>query len=230
MRKGGLVIARARPRFEKVPYRVDNVPLAIKPFWLAWSWVVAVSMWMLVAALHATCKVSVRDGTGGWERRNFIYSLWHRNWGLWAVSLAHAHRRQAWLQHPAAYMKPVHILLKLGGIRVLLGSGGEEGRNAAERLVGLLRRGWSTAISPDGPHGPQGVLKRGVLHVARQSGVPIVPVEFIPSRTFAWPSWDKKPVPMPFSTIVVVLGEPVVVRESDFEAAAARVADGMGRP
>ena len=35
-------------------------------------------------------------------------------------------------------MKPVHMVLKFAGIGVLLGSGGEEGRKAANDLVNLL--------------------------------------------------------------------------------------------
>jgi lysophospholipid acyltransferase (LPLAT)-like uncharacterized protein len=114
-------------------------------------------------------------------------------------------------------MKPIHIGLKLMGIRVLLGSRGEEGRTAANDLVDLLRKGWSTVISPDGPHGPQGVLKKGVLHIALQSGVPILPVRFIAPRTFVLPSWDKKLLPLPLSKIMVVFGEPITVNESNFE-------------
>jgi lysophospholipid acyltransferase (LPLAT)-like uncharacterized protein len=124
-------------------------------------------------------------------------------------------------------MKPFHIVMKLMGIRLLLGSGGEEGRKAANDLVDLLRQGWSTVISPDGPQGPQGVLKRGVLHIALQSGVPILPVRFVAPRTFALPSWDKKSLPLPFSIITVVLGEPIIVSESNFEEAAKLIADRM---
>ncbi len=113
------------------------------------------------------------------------------------------------------------------GIRVLLGSGGEEGRKAANELVELLRRGWSTVISPDGPYGPQRVLKKGVLHIALQSGVPILPVRFIVPRTFALPSWDRKLLPLPFSIVTVVFEEPITVRESNFEEAAKLLADRM---
>jgi len=121
-------------------------------------------------------------------------------------------------------MKPIHIGLKLMGIRVLLGSGGEEGRKAANDLVDSLRKGWSTVISPDGP---QGVLKKGVLHIALQSGVPILPVRFIAPRAFTLPSWDKKPLPLPLSRVTVVLGEPITVNESNFEEAAKLLADRM---
>jgi lysophospholipid acyltransferase (LPLAT)-like uncharacterized protein len=210
-----------------VRYRVDNVPIVLRPFWLGYSWVVALSIWIFLVMLQATCKIRRQNNIDICGQHNFVYSLWHRFWFLWTVSFIRSHRRHAWLQHSAAYMKPIHIGLKLMGIRVLLGSGGEEGRKAASDLVDLLRQGWSTVISPDGPHGPQGVMKRGVLHVALQSGVPILPVRFIASRTFALPSWDKKPLPLPFSRVTVVFGEPITVTEGNFEEAARILADKM---
>jgi len=210
-----------------VRYRVDNVPVLLRPFWFCFSWVVALNIWIFLVILQATCQIRIQNYIDFSGQRNFVYSLWHRYWFLWALSFLRSHRRHAWLQHPAAYMKPIHIGLKLMGIRVLLGSGGEEGRKAANDLVDLLRQGWSTVLSPDGPHGPQGVLKRGVLHIALQSGVPILPVKFIASRTIELPSWDKKPLPLPFSNVTVVLGEPITVSESNFEEAAKLLADRM---
>jgi len=208
-------------------YRVDNVPRVWRPCWLGFSWTVGTVTWLLLLMLHASCKITMVGRIDLWRRGNVIYSLWHRFWFLWAVSFVRAHRRHVWMQHPAAYMKPVHIGLRLMGIRVLLGSGGEEGREAAKDLVGLLCQGWSTVISPDGPYGPQGVLKKGVLHVALQSRIPILPVRFIASRIFVLPSWDRKPLPFPFSRLTVVISEPIVVTESNFEQAAELLVERM---
>lgn len=198
-------------------YRVDNVPIIFRPFWWLYSWAVGLIIWTFLVILQATCEIRIQNQIDFYGERNFVYCLWHQFWFLWAVAFMRSHRRHAWLQHPAAYMKPIHIGLKLMGIRVLLGSRGEEGRTAANDLVDLLRKGWSTVISPDGPHGPQGVLKKGVLHIALQSGVPILPVRFIAPRTFVLPSWDKKLLPLPLSKIMVVFGEPITVNESNFE-------------
>ena len=123
------------------------------------------------------------------------------------------------MQHPAAYMKPVHIALQLMGCRVVLGSGGEEGREAAATLVRLLREGWSTVILPDGPSGPARALKKGLLHIALESQVPIVPVRFRVERALRWWSWDRKSIPLPFSQINVVFDEPVIVTKSGFDDA-----------
>jgi len=156
-----------------VRYRVDNVPIALRPFWLSYSWLIALGVWVFLVILQTTRRITIHNENYFSGRHNFIYSLWHRFWFLWALSFLRSHYRHAWLQHPAAYMKPLHLGLKFIGIRVMLDSGGEEGRKAANELVGLLRQGWSTVISPDGPHGPQGVLKKGVLLLHCRAGYPL---------------------------------------------------------
>jgi hypothetical protein len=123
-------------------------------------------------------------------------------------------------------MKPVHVALRLVGIRFLLGSSGEEGREAARELVNCLRGGNSTAISPDGPHGPCRVLKKGVLHLSRDSGVPILPLHLSASRAIRV-GWDQKTIPLPWSRITVRYGPPVTVTEDDFERAGRVLADSM---
>jgi hypothetical protein len=76
-------------------------------------------------------------------------------------------------------MKPIHVLLHLMGVKkIILGSTGHSGRDAAELLVGYLRMGYSTVVNPDGPGGPAFALKKGVLHLSLKSNVPIVPLQF----------------------------------------------------
>jgi lysophospholipid acyltransferase (LPLAT)-like uncharacterized protein len=123
-------------------------------------------------------------------------------------------------------MKPVHVALRLVGIQLLLGSSGEEGREAARELVTRLRRGSSTAISPDGPHGPCRVLKKGVLHLSRDSGVPILPLHLSVNRAIRI-GWDRKAIPFPWSRITVSYGPSITVTEDDFERAGRVLADSM---
>ena len=200
-------------------YRVDNVPKFCRPIWLACSWVLGLGAWLLLNLLNATCRVEIESRSDLEDRENFIYSLWHEFWFLWFVAFVRSHRRHAWMQHPAAYMKPVHIALQLMGVRVLFGSGGEEGREATATLVRLLREGWSTVISPDGPSGPARTLKKGVLHIALESQVPVVPVRLRAERAVRLRSWDRKPIPLPFTRINVVFDEPVIVTKSSFDGA-----------
>jgi hypothetical protein len=56
------------------------------------------------------------------------------------------------MQHPFWFMKPVHLFLRFIGIeRIILGSTGHHGQEAADELVTCLRKGCSTVLLPDGP-------------------------------------------------------------------------------
>lgn len=208
-------------------YRVDNLPWLWRPVWLIYSWLVGVGWWVFLRLLHSTCRVRIEGREHPSQEQSVIYSLWHRFWPVWFVAFIRSHRRHAWMQHPAAYMKPVHISLQLMGIRILLGSGGEEGREAAAMLAGLLRQGWSTVISPDGPGGPPQVLKKGILHIAADSGVPVVPVRLEAKPAIRLRSWDRKVVPLPFARVRVVFGQPLRVRKENLAEAAAALSEAM---
>ena len=207
-------------------YRVDNVPVLWRPFWLAYSWIVGVAFWCVWNLLIRTCRIRFEGEQHRIGRENYIYSLWHESWFLYFAAFARSHRRHVWLQHPDAYMKPVHVALRLSGIRLLLGSGGEEGREAARELVVCLRRGSSTTISPDGPRGPRRVLKKGVLHLSCDSGVSILPLRLSASRVIR-AGWDRKAIPLPWSRITVAYGPPITVAGDDFERAGRLLADSM---
>ena len=207
-------------------YRVDNVPALWRPFWLAYSWLVGIGFWWVWNLLIFTCRIRFEGEQNRVGSENHIYSLWHESWFLYFAAFARSHRRHVWLQHPDAYMKPIHVALRLSGIQILLGSGGEEGREAARELVTCLRRGSSTAISPDGPHGPCRVLKKGVLHLSLDSGIPILPLRLSASRVMH-AGWDRKAIPFPWSRITVVYGPPITVTEDNFEQAGRALTDSM---
>ena len=90
-------------------------------------------------------------------------------------------------------MKPIHLLLRITGVKkIILGSTGHSGRDAANQLVEYLKKGYSTVMLPDGPNGPPFIIKKGILHVSKQSQVPIVPIQFGVTKFFEDSTWDQK--------------------------------------
>jgi lysophospholipid acyltransferase (LPLAT)-like uncharacterized protein len=71
-------------------------------------------------------------------------------------------------------------------------------------LYRLMRKGVDVALVPDGPRGPAGVVKPGVIVLARDGGRPVVGLSWSASRVFRLASWDRMMVPAPFSRVVVV--------------------------
>jgi lysophospholipid acyltransferase (LPLAT)-like uncharacterized protein len=88
----------------------------------------------------------------------------------------------------------------------------EAARALARRLGDLGAGGYSLVVTPDGPWGPYRVAKPGALIVARQSGLPILPVAVRARPAVRLTRrWDRQLLPLPFSRLQLVAGEPLAV-------------------
>ena len=90
---------------------------------------------------------------------------------------------------------------------------GSTARGGSQALLEMIRSSSDAhlGITPDGPRGPRRQLKPGAVVVASQSGLPIVPIGIGFARAWRFGSWDRFALPLPFSTLVGVMGEPIVV-------------------
>ena len=108
-------------------------------------------------------------------------------------------------------------MVKMMGLtEMAYGSSGNSGKEALERVNAQLRNGYSTMINPDGPAGPIKKLKVGVLIMAKETGVPIIPITMDASPKWVMNTWDKKKQPLPFSKIRIEYHEPIYIR-GDFD-------------
>jgi len=105
------------------------------------------------------------------------------------------------------------------GIRSVRGSATRGGAAGFLQLVTAYREGCDLAIVPDGPRGPRHVVKPGIVHLARATGAPIVPVTYAARRKRQLRSWDRLIIPLPFTRVVYVAGEPITVPRDADEAA-----------
>jgi lysophospholipid acyltransferase (LPLAT)-like uncharacterized protein len=88
----------------------------------------------------------------------------------------------------------------------------EAARALARRLGDLGRTGFSLVVTPDGPWGPYRIAKPGVLIVARQSGLPVLPVAVRARPALRLTGrWDRQLLPLPFSRLNLVVGDPIAV-------------------
>jgi lysophospholipid acyltransferase (LPLAT)-like uncharacterized protein len=210
---------------------VDTIPWPARPLYLAATWTAGLAMYLYYLMCWLTSRITI-DGPGDHDlSQHAIFCLWHESWWSYFVVFVRYRSPHAMISHPAAYMKPAHTVFRLMGLNpLLLGSSGEEGKRAVNELAHLVKRGWSTTISPDGPYGPPRVPKKGVLHMALQSGVPIVPLTVAASRFVPLPSWDSKRVPLPFNRIRVTIHESIQVNWQNFDDASIRIVRTLGGP
>ncbi len=95
-------------------------------------------------------------------------------------------------------------------------------------LMRAVKRGANTFINPDGPDGPPYVVKPGVVYIAQKMGGRLLPSAAFTATKYTLKRWDRYSVPLPFSRIAIVMGEPVPApRDGDPEAIAQMLTKAM---
>ena len=202
--------------------RVDNIPWYIKPFFLLYGYGAGVFLYGYLWLMNTTCKIKF-TGASLPQESAAVYCIWHTDLVFYFTVFPKV-EKQIWMNHPAWYMKPIHVLLSLTGVEhICLGSSGNSGKVALEKVIGYLKHGYSTAIASDGPAGPAKELKPGVLFMSRDANVPVIPLRFLCSNSFRLGGWDRKFIPSLFSEITVVVGEAIQVEKDNLEISASAI-------
>jgi len=82
-----------------------------------------------------------------------------------------------------------------------------------ESLKALKNDNW-LALTPDGPKGPRMIAKGNILPIAAKTGARIIPISYSSSRSKIFDSWDKFMLPLPFSKIYMIAGEPIAIEKN----------------
>lgn len=116
------------------------------------------------------------------------------------------------------------------GFRAVMGS---SSRGAARALLEMKReieRGHPVAFTLDGPRGPARVAQPGAVWLAGATGSPILPFHAEGTNFWSARSWDSTQVPKPFTTVSLVIGEPLTVSDTadgTIERVSARLEEGL---
>ena len=98
--------------------------------------------------------------------------------------------------------------------RFARGATGLGGKRALLLLRRELESGHSVGVAVDGPEGPFGSIREGVLHLARMTGAPIAPLVARADRPLVLGTWDRTIVPLPFRKVEMEMG-PILRISSD---------------
>ncbi len=204
--------------------RVDDVPLWLRPAFVGTTASIATLWHWGNRLVRATSAIAVSGEENLEGLGSYILCGWHNTIAPFLLAQPDL-RGHVWVNHPAWFMRPVHLLLEKQGVRLVLGSKGEEGRRAVATVARELRNGARSAIWPDGPAGPPFVLKPGVLHMAYASGAAIVPMQVTATRALRLRrSWDSKRFPLPFGSVLLAFGPAIPAPTEDSKEAFDRVA------
>ena len=119
--------------------------------------------------------------------------------------------------------------LAMQGFTVVRGSSSRGGARGLAAIVRHLKRDThDAAFAVDGPRGPYGVPKPGVLLAARAADAVIVPMGSAIGRPKTFErAWDRFSLAWPFARVSVVLGAPIRPAELGSDVDVVKVATGI---
>lgn len=142
-------------------------------------------------------------------KKNIIVAFWHQRL-LMMPFLPHQGKVGMMIsQHRDGEF--IAQAVKRFNIDSIRGSTTKGGLSALRGMIRYYHAGGNLAITPDGPQGPKYIVQPGVIELARQTGAPILPVTYSASRKKVLNSWDNFILPLPFSQVIYIWGEPILV-------------------
>ncbi len=151
------------------------------------------------------------------EHGRIIIPIWHQR-----LFPALAYARELRKFHPIVMISQSRdgefiagIAQRLGLIPVR-GSSSRGGAEALMTIVRMLEDNPAVGHIVDGPRGPKGKVKPGLIRMAQLSGAVILPLILSVDKAWIAGSWDRFLIPKPFSRVTVQWEEPFFVpRKAD---------------
>lgn len=144
------------------------------------------------------------------EGKPFILSFWHGN----LLMMPYCWDRSKKMHMLISQHRDGQIIARLighFGLRAAAGSSSKGGAGALRQMLKALKAGEYVGITPDGPRGPRMRASDGIVSMARLAGVPILPCAYSSRGRRQLRSWDRFQVALPFSSGVILWGEPIMV-------------------
>lgn len=149
-----------------------------------------------------------------YPKNQCIFALWHAHQcGLYAldgrenttVMISNSNDGEIIAQAGAAM-----------GLNVVRGSHNRKGAAATLELINAIKSGQNGALTIDGPRGPKHKVKKGIIDIARITGVPIVPMSwYSPSKFFLkFNTWDEFCFPLNCIKMKAIYGEPIYIPQN----------------
>jgi lysophospholipid acyltransferase (LPLAT)-like uncharacterized protein len=89
------------------------------------------------------------------------------------------------------------------------GSSSRGGKEAMTAMISHLKEHGFGAHILDGPRGPMGRIKPGIIRMAHATGARLVPFHVSADRAWFFNSWDRFMLPRPFSKVCITFGDSI---------------------
>ncbi len=173
---------------------------------------------LVIKLLMLSCRVvkvegeeeerKARERAGG----SAVYATWHQRMPY------HFHyfgsRHVTMMISPSRDGEYATRIAKWLGFKDVRGSSTRGGSEALKRIIQRVKEGEIGGMLADGPLGPARVAKIGSVIMARDAGVPLIPVLWGADRCWVFNSWDRYMIPKPFARVCIHYAEPIWIPAS----------------
>jgi len=164
------------------------------------------------------------------EGKSVIFAFWHNRIFLLPFYYRYKLKRKniCFLASPSTDGEILSRLMKRLEFRAVRGSTRHYGKKSMQEMVQSLKTGYDGAIVPDGPQGPKYKVQPGIIHIAKETGLPIVPAAYNTRNKRVLPTWDNFLLPLPFSQAVIIYGKPLwIEKDSHREEGMRKLEEGL---
>lgn len=219
----------ARPPEETIARAYEFADLSSYPFKQRFLIRVAdIAFFLLIKLIGATIRWQV-EGWQNWEeatrnQRVPIYVFWHNR--VFLTVHFWQKRRIVPMTSQSFDGEYTARCIQRFGFGAARGSSTRGGIGAIVEMAHLMRAGFPTMFTIDGPKGPRYVAKMGAVLLAKKTGQPILPFTITAKRLYeAKRSWDGFQVPFPFTRARVDVAAPIFVHADADEEGLAKKRD-----
>jgi lysophospholipid acyltransferase (LPLAT)-like uncharacterized protein len=133
------------------------------------------SSW-LIRALHASLRIRHVDAENVTGQKQYILAFWHAH----LLLMLHSKWRAPIVVMISRSKDGEYIARVFDhyGVESARGSSTRGGSAALREMIRDARAGKNIVFTPDGPKGPNRIVKEGLVVAAQATGLPIVPIAF----------------------------------------------------
>lgn len=151
------------------------------------------------------------------EKKLVVIAHWHGDelGILYLLNRYHASIMASTSKDGSLMAKAAELL----GSEVARGSSTRGGATALKGIFRLAKKGWNPSIAVDGPKGPIYEVKPGVFEISKRLKADIYPLTVAVKNKFTFEkAWNKTFLPLPFTKVQVVVGEPMRAPSRDHDS------------
>jgi len=171
-------------------------------------------LFVILYLIGKTLRVQIinRDVESRLEKQGkaIIYTFWHGRM-LYFPYLYRFSNKSTILTSPSEDGEIVARTAKIFGFSSIRGSSFKKGGSALLKMTRSIKEGKAVTVVGDGSRGPLYKVQEGIINLAYLTGAPILPVVYGVKNKIQLNTWDRFIIPLPFSKIKVMYGDPVYV-------------------